>query len=131
MLKKILWIRCSMNDLMIKIDNITKQYILGTIGGKTLNATLQSWWARKRGKEDPNTPIGLDSNLYNEKFLALNGVSFEVKKERESVLSAKTGQENQLYLKFYHVLPLRQQVRLVLMEEFHPCLKSGLASTEN
>ena len=44
-----------MQDTVIKIENVKKQYRLGTIGGGTLSADLQSWWARKHGKEDPNT----------------------------------------------------------------------------
>lgn len=69
-----------MSDLMIKIENLKKQYKLGTIGGQTLNAELQSWWARKRGKEDPNLKIGQDYSNADEKFWALNGINLEVKK---------------------------------------------------
>ncbi len=57
-----------------------KQYRLGQIGGGTLRGDLQSWWARKRGKEDPNTLIGTDQRLIGTTFMALNGVSFTVKK---------------------------------------------------
>ena len=49
-----------MSDVAIKIENLSKQYKLGAIGGQTLTAELQSWWARKRGKEDPNLKIGKD-----------------------------------------------------------------------
>ena len=50
------------------------------IGGGTLRGDLQSWWARKRGKEDPNTLIGTDQRLIGTTFMALNGVSFTVNK---------------------------------------------------
>lgn len=69
-----------MSDIAIKISNLKKQYKLGTIGGQTLNAELQSWWARKRGKEDPNLKIGQDIANYGESFYALNGINLEVKK---------------------------------------------------
>ena len=65
---------------MIRVDGLKKQYRLGQIGGGTLRGDLQSWWARKRGKEDPNTKIGTDQRLIGQKFMALNGVSFTVKK---------------------------------------------------
>ena len=39
---------------VIEITGLKKQYRLGQIGGGTLTADLQSWWARVRGKEDPN-----------------------------------------------------------------------------
>ena len=68
------------NDIMIRVDGLKKQYRLGQIGGGTLRGDLQSWWARKRGKEDPNTKIGTDQRLVGQKFMALNGVSFTVKK---------------------------------------------------
>ena len=69
-----------MSDLAIKVENLKKQYRLGTIGGGTLTADLQSWWARKRGKEDPNTTIGTDQTRIGERFYALDDINFEVKK---------------------------------------------------
>ena len=67
-------------DLMIRVQDVKKQYRLGQIGGGTLRGDLQSWWARKRGKEDPNTQIGTDQRLVGTTFMALNGVSFTVNK---------------------------------------------------
>ena len=69
-----------MSDIAIEIKNLRKQYRLGTIGGRTLNAELQSWWAKKRGKEDPNTRIGQDTSRYGETFWALDGINLEIKK---------------------------------------------------
>ena len=67
-------------EIMIRVQDVKKQYKIGQIGGGTLRGDLQSWWARKRGKEDPNTPIGTDQRLVGTTFMALNGVSFTVKK---------------------------------------------------
>ena len=59
-----------MEEIAVKID-----------GGGTLQGDLQSWWARIRGKEDPNSIIGSDTNVKRgERFKALDDVSFEVKK---------------------------------------------------
>lgn len=69
-----------MSDIAIKIENLKKRYKLGTIGGQTLNAELQSWWARKRGKEDPNLMIGQDYSNAGETFMALDGINLEIKK---------------------------------------------------
>lgn len=69
-----------MEELSIKVENVKKQYRLGAIGGATLKGDLQSWYARIRHKEDPNLKIGQKAYAKNEKFMALDGVSFEVKK---------------------------------------------------
>lgn len=69
-----------MSKTMIEIDNVRKQYRLGTIGGGTLRGDLQSLWARMRHKDDPNSTIGEKAYKKNEKFLALDGVSFSAKK---------------------------------------------------
>ena len=69
-----------MSDTAIKIENLKKRYKLGAIGGQTLNAELQSWWARKRGKEDPNLKIGQTYDNAGQTFLALDGINLEVKK---------------------------------------------------
>lgn len=70
-----------MDELAIKIEHVSKEYRLGAIGGGTLRGDLQSWMARLRGREDPNSTIGSDAARHmGEKFLALDDVSFEVKK---------------------------------------------------
>ena len=60
---------------MIEIDHVSKEYRLGAIGGRTLNAEIQSKIARLRGREDPNSKIGARVHEANERFLALNDVS--------------------------------------------------------
>jgi len=69
-----------MAESAIKIENLKKRYRLGAIGGQTLNAELQSWWARKRGKEDPNLKLGETYDGTNKEFWALKGINLEVKK---------------------------------------------------
>ena len=69
-----------MSDVAIKIEDVKKQYRLGTIGGGTLQGDLQSWWARVRGKEDPNSLIGSKTYGKNERFYALDGINLEIKK---------------------------------------------------
>lgn len=65
-------------DIAIKISGVKKMYKLGQIGGGTLQADLQSWWARKRGKEDPNTKIGEDQRSNGKTFMALNGIDLTI-----------------------------------------------------
>ena len=69
-----------MSEKAIKIDHVYKEYRLGAIGGGTLKGDLQSWWAKVNHREDPNLAIGEQRGNYNEKFLALEDVSFEVNK---------------------------------------------------
>lgn len=67
-------------DVAIRLSGVKKMYKLGQIGGGTLTADLQSWWARIRGKEDPNTKIGTDQRLIGKTFMALNGIDLTVYK---------------------------------------------------
>lgn len=70
-----------MEELAIKIEHVSKQYRLGAIGGGTLKGDLQSWWARKRGREDPNSRIGDRTDVkIGERFLALDDINLEVRK---------------------------------------------------
>jgi hypothetical protein len=41
---------------------VAAMYRLGTISHGTLRQDLQSWWARLRGKEDPNSIIGMEQS---------------------------------------------------------------------
>ena len=67
-------------EIAIRLSGVKKMYKLGQIGGGTLTADLQSWWARARGKEDPNTMIGTDQRLVGKTFMALNGIDLTVYK---------------------------------------------------
>lgn len=69
-----------MSEVVIKIEDLHKKYRLGAIGGGTLHGDLTSWWARVRGKEDPNTIIGSKTYGKNETFMALNGINLEINK---------------------------------------------------
>ena len=76
-----------MEELMIRIENVSKQYKLGQIGGTTLRDELQRRSAKRRGKEDPTKMIGAKEGKPGETFLALDGVSFDVKKgERVGII---------------------------------------------
>lgn len=76
-----------MEEVMLKIENVSKQYRLGQIGGTTLRDELQRFGARIRHKEDPTKKIGTKDYNKGETFMALNGISFEVKKgERVGII---------------------------------------------
>ena len=62
----------------ILISGLKKQYRLGLIGGRTLQEELQSWWAKKRGREDPNIKIGTPAELIGKKFMALDGIDLRI-----------------------------------------------------
>ena len=55
-------------NLAIRISGVKKEYRLGNIGGRTLQADLQSWFARKRGREEPNEKIGKQEPLLGKKL---------------------------------------------------------------
>lgn len=67
-------------EVALRLSGVKKMYKLGQIGGGTLTADLQSWWARKRGKEDPNTKIGEGQRSNGETFMALNGIDLTIYK---------------------------------------------------
>ena len=62
----------------IQVSGVKKMYRLGQIGGGSLQADLQSWWAKVRGKEDPNAKIGEEQRSNGETFMALNGIDLTI-----------------------------------------------------
>ena len=67
-------------EIAIQLSGVKKMYKLGQIGGGTLQGDLQTWWAKIRGKEDPNSKIGSDQRLIGQTFMALNGIDLTVYK---------------------------------------------------
>ena len=70
--------RTNDRPVAIRLSGVKKRYKLGQIGGATLTEELQSWWARVRGREDPNVLIGVDQRLIGKTFMALNGIDLTV-----------------------------------------------------
>lgn len=68
-----------MEEVILKIENVSKKYRLGQIGGTTLRDELQRFRAKIRRQEDPTKKIGAKNHNRGETFLALDSVSFEVK----------------------------------------------------
>jgi len=76
-----------MSDIAIRVENVSKRYRLGLIGGGTLSADLERWWARVRGKPGPllkacperKRRIGQEdrSSRQGKYIWALRDVSFE------------------------------------------------------
>ena len=74
----------AMSNVVIQIENLWKEYRLGVIGHGTLTRDLQSWWAKVRGKEDPNSKImpllaGQEKQIEGDRFWALRDINLEVK----------------------------------------------------
>lgn len=76
-----------MDNLMIKVDHVSKKYKLGQIGGTTLREEIQRKTAKLLKKEDPTKKIGEKDYEIGETFMALEDVTFEVKQgERVAII---------------------------------------------
>ena len=65
---------------IITIENLSKYYKLGTIGGATLREDVSRWWAKIRGRPDPTLPVDQDEDTYRAggEIWALKDINLEV-----------------------------------------------------
>lgn len=77
-----------MGEKILEINDLGKQYKLGTVGTGTLSHDLNRWIAKIRGKEDPFLKVGVENDRTSKAssghVWALQGVNLEL--ERGDVL---------------------------------------------
>ena len=71
-----------MTEIVIKAENISKQYRLGNVGTGTIRDDLKRWWYNIRGKENPFLKIGETNDRStkgeSEYVWSLRDINFEI-----------------------------------------------------
>ena len=110
----------------IKIENLYKEYQLGTFSHRTLYRDLQTFSAKILGKDDPNSILNSqDVKISKEKILALNNINFEIEKGEIVGLIGRNGAGKSTLLKVISKITYPTKGRILLNGKVGSLLEVG------
>ena len=114
-------------SLVISVENVSKTYRLGDIGGRMLREDVARWWAKLRDKPAPPLEIIGEHHArqVGDQFLALDNVSFEVAARRSAGIIGRNGAGKSTLLKILSQVTLPSSGRIRIKGRIASLLEVG------